>query len=78
MITPLLKGAKSLGRKLLTAGAHVARDVLAVESIGSSIQNRAKEAKMEMLDGIAAPRAIERKRKPNKIKLKKRRRDIYG
>ena len=79
MVTPLVsKGAKSLGRQLLTTGAHVARDVLSGESVGSSIQNRAKQAGMEVLDEITGSKGIKRKRAPVKRgKSKRRRRDIY-
>ena len=79
MVTPLIsRGARTLGKQLLTTGAHVARDVLSGESVGSSIKNRARQAGVEVLDEITGSKGIKRKRAPaKKGKSKRRRRDIF-
>lgn len=66
---PLIKrGAVALGKRALKTGVRVARDVVAGGNLKAAVKRRAKEAGVDLLDGLLNAPA------PKKKKVQQRRR----
>lgn len=74
-VMPLFKrGAMALGKRALKTGVNVARDVVGGGNLKASVKRRAKEAGVDLLDGLLKGPAPKKRRVKKRPPIKKQRR----